>query len=42
MYFFIFFAFFTLGKQQYFEISDDHPLTTVGERPRSLMNFRLH
>jgi hypothetical protein len=32
---------FTPGKQPYFEISDDHPLNTVGERPRSLMNFRL-
>jgi hypothetical protein len=27
MYFFIFFAFFTPGKQPYFEISDGHPQT---------------
>jgi hypothetical protein len=27
----IFFAFFTAGKQPYFEISDDHPLNTVDD-----------
>jgi hypothetical protein len=30
MYFLIFFAFLTPGKQPYFEISDDHPLNTIG------------
>jgi hypothetical protein len=43
VFFIQFFAFFTPGKQPYFEISeDDHPLNIVGDRrPRSLMNFRL-
>jgi hypothetical protein len=38
MYFFIFFAFFTPGKQPYFEISDDHPPNT----PTSLVSARGH
>jgi hypothetical protein len=41
--FFIFFPFFTPGKQPYFEISEmtTHRNTHSDPRPRSLMNFRL-
>jgi hypothetical protein len=40
---FIFFAFFTPGKQSYFEISEmtTHRTTHSDPRPRSLMYFRL-